>query len=118
MSKILSQAQAESVYAAMCSLNNVGARIDCFADKQFSAREMADGRIVVHPQNDSVFPFRSAEPETYANQAEFAEAYGLQRGFSGDAAALEQIARLGREGTRDGHIIRDAMVEIAEKALR
>lgn len=31
--------------------------------------------------------------------------------------ALEQIARLGREGTRNGHIIRDAMTEIAEKAL-
>lgn len=31
--------------------------------------------------------------------------------------ALAQIARLGREGTRDGHIIRDGLVEIAEKAL-
>lgn len=80
MSKILSQAQAEAIYTAMSALNNVGARIDCFAEKQFSAREMADGRIVVHPQNDSVFPFRPEEPEVYADQAAFAAAYGLQQG--------------------------------------
>ena len=31
--------------------------------------------------------------------------------------ALEQIERLAREGSRDGHTIRDAIQEIAAKAL-
>lgn len=31
--------------------------------------------------------------------------------------ALAQIERLAREGTREGHLIRDAMQEIASKAL-
>lgn len=31
--------------------------------------------------------------------------------------ALEQIERLGREGTLDGHLIRCAMVDVAHAAL-
>lgn len=32
-------------------------------------------------------------------------------------AALSQIERLARDGTREGHLIRDAIQEIASKAL-
>ncbi|WP_164557856.1 hypothetical protein HF313_14970 [Massilia atriviolacea] len=32
-------------------------------------------------------------------------------------AALKQIERLAREGSRDGHLIRDAIQEIAAKAI-
>lgn len=38
-------------------------------------------------------------------------------GYNKVLLALEQIERLAREGSRDGHTIRDAIKEIAAKAL-
>lgn len=79
--KILNQPQAEAVYSAMCHLNNVGARVDAFLDKVFHAREMADGRVVIHIVPNVTFPgSHNAEPEVYENQSAFATAYGLQQG--------------------------------------
>lgn len=74
---ILSKAQAEAVYSAMCALNNVGARLDAFLENAFHAREMADGRVVVHIVPNVTFPgSHAAEPEIYADQSASA-AYGL-----------------------------------------
>lgn len=79
--KILNQSQAEAVYSAMCYLNNVGARLDAFLDKAFHAREMADGRVVIHIVPNLTFPgSHAAEPEVYTDQSAFATAYGLQQG--------------------------------------
>lgn len=76
---ILTPAQAEAVYSAMCALNNVGARIDAFLEGAFHAREMADGRVVVHIVPNVTFPgSHAAEPEIYPNQSAFATAYGLE----------------------------------------
>lgn len=75
---ILNQSQAEAVYSAMCALNNVGnVRLDAFLENHFHAREMSDGRIVVHAAST---PGYIAQPEIYADQAAFATAYGLQQG--------------------------------------
>lgn len=81
MANILNQAQAEAVYSAMCALNNVGARLDAFLENAFHAREMADGRVVVHIVPNVTFPgSHAAEPEIYADQTAFAAAYGLDHG--------------------------------------
>ena len=76
---ILTQAQAEAVYSGMCALNNVGARLDAFREDEFHAREIADGRIVVH-KLPPTFSNSFNGPEIHANQAAFATAYGLQQG--------------------------------------
>lgn len=69
---ILNKSQAEAVYGAMCALNNV----DAFRENEFHARELADGRIVVH-KLPPTFSAAFAGPEIHANQSEFAAAYGL-----------------------------------------
>jgi hypothetical protein len=69
---ILSQAQAEAVYSAMCALNNIGAlyllRVEY---STYGIRCSIDGVIDVRGGDDSY------EIETYANQSEFAAAYNL-----------------------------------------
>lgn len=73
--KILTQAQAEAVYSAMCALNNVnmfiGAEIRELG-RLVSVREDAMGRIHVED--------RLSSSELYADQSAFATAYGLQQG--------------------------------------
>lgn len=75
---ILNQSQAEAVYSAMCALNNVSARLDCFFwGEAIHARELPDCRIVIH----QTLPGRpAAEPEIHADQSAFATAYSLQQG--------------------------------------
>lgn len=69
---ILTQAQAEAVYSAMCALNNVGARIAASIDGgENEVCEMHDGTVVIHANF-------GLTKEQHANQAAFAAAYGLQ----------------------------------------
>lgn len=117
---ILSKPQAEAVYSAMCALNTAGvSRFSAIipgkdSDGRSTSTEVSrvwGGGIVAE-----ITGYNLDRRECHADQSAFATAYGLGHGGDKNAAALEQIARLGREGTRDGQIIRDAMTEIAEKA--
>lgn len=80
---ILTPAQAEAVYSAMCALNNVsGAQLQTVIPATTGAvrvREMPSGTIAIE------YLLRSQAPdglwlETYDNQSAFATAYGLQQG--------------------------------------
>lgn len=66
--KILSQAQAEAIYNAMCHLNNVGGRFACTLD---------DGKSVEAWFSVRVFGAIGVV-ETFDDQSAFAAAYGLQ----------------------------------------
>ena len=68
--KILTQAQAEAVYSAMCALNNVGGRIGAALGDGCMVREDSDGEIYI---SHDVWRL-----EYHADQAAFATAYGLQ----------------------------------------
>lgn len=82
--KILTQAQAEAVYSAICALNNVGLRGVAEWEQvfdtgyypkrkeQFEVREQRDGSILVR--------ILGVDGEAYADQSAFAAAYGLQQG--------------------------------------
>lgn len=82
--RILNKSQAEAAYSAMVVLNNVGARVVAEWEQvydtgyypkrkeQFEVREQLDGSILVR--------ILGVNGETYANQAAFATAYGLQQG--------------------------------------
>lgn len=64
---ILTKAQSQSIYNAMCELNNVSARIDASL-QNCRVTEQADGSVLV---------FGYASPsECYSGQTAFAEAYG------------------------------------------
>ena len=76
-SLVLTVTQAEAVYAAMCSLNNISARFHAL-DLQMPGRpiiqvhEAEDGSIVISTLHQRL--------EMYANQAAFALAYRLRHG--------------------------------------
>ena len=68
------QAQAEAVYSAMCTLNNVGGRV--FAT-------MGDQRVTEANGCITVFEYLEGQwelGERYVSQSAFATAYGLQQG--------------------------------------
>lgn len=65
---ILTQAQAEAVYSAMCALNNVGGCIDCRIG-YIRVNESAIAGILIMA--------RGKRTERHDNQAAFAAAYGL-----------------------------------------
>ena len=74
---VLTKAQAEAVYSAMCSLNKVCARLQAF-DLD------ADGLVVMQRANGSIAigylitnPERGTILQSHADQAAFAAAYGL-----------------------------------------
>jgi hypothetical protein len=69
---ILTKAQAEAVYSAMCALNNVGGVI---GDLTLRA-----GLRVQWLSSVTVREGLCGSFEEYGNQAEFATAYGLQQG--------------------------------------
>lgn len=69
---ILTMAQAQAIYAAMCELNNVGGRLGCEIDVFTHVKEMASGAIYV--SHDT----RNSGVERHADQAAFAAAYGLE----------------------------------------
>lgn len=68
---ILTQAQAEAVYSAMCTLNNVDGRITCSIQAFITVKETFLGHVYVSHMNREGL-------ERYDNQAAFATAYGLQ----------------------------------------
>jgi len=70
--KILTQAQAEAVYSAMCALNNIGANIcgDISLDNCEVRVSRISGEISVRGR-------KLAEREIYEGQYQFAAAYGL-----------------------------------------
>lgn len=77
MNLILTQAQAEAVYSAMCTLNNVSMRLDgCVADG-IRCREDEGGEMFVF---DMCAGHTGGAREEYENQSAFATAYGLQQG--------------------------------------
>lgn len=69
---ILTTAQAQAVYSAMCALNAVGGKIETYIDEAFAlVREQFSGCVrVVSIRSDGKL-------EEYADQAAFAAAYGL-----------------------------------------
>ncbi len=75
--KILTQVQAESVYSAMCALNNVNARVKAMfgnvATDGVNVFEEDDGCVRVARVN----AYDVREHEEYNDQAAFADAYGL-----------------------------------------
>lgn len=70
---ILTPAQAQAVYSAMCALNQVGGgQVEAYVDAAFAlVRQHLSGcvRVVSIREND--------KREEYADQAAFAAAYGL-----------------------------------------
>lgn len=71
---ILTPAQAEAVYSAMCALNNVGGRLH--------ARLEQDGAVHVaeYPGRIEVYVANAGPVEFYRDQSAFAATYGLQQG--------------------------------------
>ena len=70
--KILTQAQAEAVYSAMCALNSAG--VIC------GDLTLSEGLRVQWLESVTVRDGLSGPREEYANQSAFATAYGLQQG--------------------------------------
>lgn len=83
---ILTTAQAQAVYSAMCALNQVGGgQVEAYVDAAFAlVREHHSGcvRVVSIREND--------KREEYSDQAAFAAAYGL-RDAPGVAALLAAL---------------------------
>lgn len=81
---ILTQAQAEAVYSAMCALNNVShtyfrTNFGAPNDKRISVAEVDEGiSIKLYAFQGNPVEQTEAE-EVYDNQADFATAYGLQQ---------------------------------------
>lgn len=79
MSKVLTQAQANAVYRAMCELNNVGARM---ANVKLNERDSRN-YLFVHEDNDGKIQVRLVRDlrpvcrETHNSQCEFANTYDL-----------------------------------------
>lgn len=78
---ILTKAQAEAIYSAMCALNNVGGKVDAYVPNLsnpakkghlVAVREMGATTVEVRAGFDE-----EEEREDYRNQAAFAAAYGL-----------------------------------------
>lgn len=66
---ILTPAQAEAVYRAMCELNNIGGRIDARIGYTRVNETVSVGILVTAPGQST---------EQHNDQAAFAAAYGLQ----------------------------------------
>lgn len=75
MSKILTPAQAEAVYSAMCHLNNVGGRLSRIdlgqQHRDPQVRCNVAGVVII----ERGMPF--CDREVHDNQSAFATAYGL-----------------------------------------
>lgn len=69
MSRVLTTAQAEAVYRAMCELNNVGGELSAALHDHIAVHGDDTGRVAVRVGLRTV--------EQYRFQADFAAAYGL-----------------------------------------
>ena len=76
MSNILNKGQAEMIYSAMCALNNVGARLSA----NVIGKSVLDNIEVRENGVGEVIVFGARDCEIWANQNEFAKAYGLDMG--------------------------------------
>ncbi len=85
MTKILTQAQAEAVYSAMCALNNVGARIDTktrfvdYRNIRVVENERGEVNVIVYELGPTGLAY-CRDQEHFDSQSDFATAYGLQQG--------------------------------------
>ena len=77
MAQILTKAQAEAAYSAMCALNNVNALISAFI------RTDSGKFIEIHDEGSGIALWSKEidlpGKETHASQSAFAAAYGLQQ---------------------------------------
>ena len=73
---MLTQAQAEAAYTAMCALNNVSSRLMATCEEKLRVVERSCGGIYVLEMLEGEW----APSERYENQAAFATAYGLRVG--------------------------------------
>lgn len=71
---LLGKEQARSIYDAMCALNNIGATLNVLAVP--NAHE-ADVKVHERLINGQIVIWNGDREETYANQNEFAAAYGV-----------------------------------------
>lgn len=70
---ILNQSQAEAVYSAMCTLNNVNGALSATIEG-VRVEETHSGAVQVWTLGSI------GNPERHTNQSAFAAAYGLQQG--------------------------------------
>ena len=96
---ILTQAQAEAVYSAMCALNNVGGilhtRIKATPGAFIHVNKLPSGHMQLWPGDAGGNP--TGPLESHHNQAAFATAYGLisdepQSDVAAAAGGLTQTA--------------------------
>jgi len=66
----LTPTQAETVYLAMCVLNNIGGRLNCSINEEVGVHQAFMGTIFVSKDLNRT--------EHYRDQAAFAAAYGLK----------------------------------------
>lgn len=110
---ILTTAQAQAVYSAMCALNQVGGgQVEAYVDAAFAlVREHLSGcvRVVSIREND--------KREEYADQAAFAAAYGLRDApDAADLLAALQTAHMALTGYLPAH--RNALTDAAIETCR
>lgn len=67
---ILNKTEAETIYSVLCSLNNLGAKVDCFYLR--NAIVTLDFKRTI-----SVIGTAIVDDEHYADRSAFATAYGL-----------------------------------------
>lgn len=78
---ILTKAQAEAIYSAMCVMNNVGGKVDAYVPNLSNPAKKGH-LVAVREMGATTVEVRAgfaegAEREDYRNQAAFATAYGL-----------------------------------------
>ena len=73
---MLTQAQAEAAYTAMCALNNVSSRLMATFEEKLRVVERPSGGIYVLEMLQGEW----SPSERYDDQAAFATAYSLQQG--------------------------------------
>lgn len=71
---ILTPAQAQAIYSAMCALNNIGATASDIDADEFDIRIRCGVIAIRGSSNDFAIPI---EREDFINQAAFAAAYNL-----------------------------------------
>ena len=82
---ILTTAQAEAIYSAMCALNNVGGTIKASLPHPLKTKVTSAAFVRVFDDNGAIrivraFDHRTEATEYHEDQSAFATAYGLQQG--------------------------------------
>ena len=82
---MLTQAQAEAAYTAMCALNNVSSRLMATFEEKLRVVERPSGGIYVLEMLQGEW----SPSERYDDQAAFATAYSLQQGLLDQEGAMK-----------------------------